>query len=303
MSGAGHRALEVAGLTKRYGELVALDDVTFDVAAGECVCLVGPNGSGKTTLVECVEGIREPDGGEVRILGVPYAPGVRRPSELGVQLQEESLPARIRVGEAISLFGDLYATGGLPPWVVDLLDIEGLWRQRFATLSGGQKRRVVVALALVGDPKVVILDEPASGLDPVAQERIERLVADLRAEGRAVCLTVHDMDQAARMGDRVVLMRSGRVLADGPPDDLVARLGATHCLEISGSLDFLPAGVAAVEGQARSHVYGDSATVRDLAEGAASAGVEWSIRDVRLLDVYLTVAAGHDLATDERAGT
>lgn len=305
MTGDPCAALDVRGLVKHYGEFAALDDVSLSVVPGETVCVVGPNGSGKTTLVECIEGIRQPDRGTIRLLGEEYRTGDRRPSRLGVQLQEESLPARIRVGEAVDLFADLYGTKGIPDDFVRLLDLGDIWKQKFDTLSGGQKRRVVVGLALVGDPDLVILDEPSSGLDPVGQGSVERLVAELCGRGCAVCMTVHDMEQAQRVADRVALMSRGRILADGSPSTLVELLGSSHCMEIPNSQGEPIAathGLRRITGEARTYLYGSYEQVQAVARTLDADHANWSLRAVSLLDVYLIVAAGEPLAASQNEG-
>ena len=292
---ADTQPLRVTGLTKRYGAVTVLDDVSLSVAAGEVVCIVGPNGSGKTTLVECVEGIRTPDAGTVEILGRRYAPHERRPARLGVQLQEESLPARIEVGEAVALYDDLYGRHGLPDGIRELLDLDPIWHTKFDQLSGGQKRRTVVALALVGDPWLAILDEPASGLDPIGQQAIERLVLDLRDAGRGVCLTLHDIAQAERLAHRVVMLASGRIITEGTPAELVARVPESFCAEVRGAGAIVDAdGLRVIRQRASTFVYGERA---DLERAVGDVQGGWSLRPTALIDAYL-LAAQRELAHD-----
>ncbi|MEU5265556.1 ABC transporter ATP-binding protein [Amycolatopsis sp. NPDC021455] len=216
-------AVRVNGLRKQYGDVVAVDDVSFEVGAGEIVGLLGPNGSGKTTTVECVQGLRRADRGEIDIFGSDPrrdAPRVRR--LVGSQLQDSALPDRIKVWEALRLFSVLSPQG--PPWE-RLLDDWGLGPQRntaFGDLSGGQRQRLFVALALVNEPKVVFLDEMTTGLDPAARRVAWDLVAAVRERGTAVVLVTHFMDEAARLCDRIMVLSAGRVVATGTPAELVA---------------------------------------------------------------------------------
>jgi ABC-2 type transport system ATP-binding protein len=297
-------ALCVQRLVKRYGDELVLDSVSLEVRAGEVTCLVGVNGSGKTTLVECVEGLRRPDGGTIEICGRRYEHGDKRPPLLGVQLQEESLPARIRVREAVEFFRRIY---GAPPLAADLVALIGLdeiWEKKFVQLSGGQKRRVVVGLAIVGAPRLVILDEPTSGLDPGGQEAVVALVERLRDGGVGVLLTMHDLAQAAELGDRVVALHEGRLVAAGRPGDLVAELGVTRCISLPagqaldvGLLQALDVTRQVVYAE-RRYLYGDEDMLGRLSRaggldaltpaGSASARVE--LRPVTLLDAFVAVA-------------
>jgi ABC-2 type transport system ATP-binding protein len=281
-------ALAVRGLTKRYGTRTALDRVDVAVPYGSIVCLVGPNGSGKTTLIECVEGLRRPDAGTIDILGDRYPYGQRRPARLGVQLQEESLPARIRVGEALEFFRAVYGARRWRPTRLAALGVDELLPRRFASLSGGQKRRVVVALALIGEPSLLVLDEPLAGLDPDGQAAVLDLLRLLRADGVTVLLSVHDLDLAGRLGDRLVMLAGGRVVADGRPADLVRGLGAPTVAVLADRAG-LPAGVFATPGvrsavrhAGRLYLFGGA----DLGSRLAAIGVAAEVRPVGLFEVY-----------------
>jgi ABC-2 type transport system ATP-binding protein len=216
-------AVEVRGLRKAYGELVAVDDLSLTIRRGEIFGILGANGCGKTTSVECVQGLRRPDAGQVRILGVdPLSDrdAVRR--LVGSQLQESALPDRIRVREALGLFAALAEE----PADVDRLAGEwGLAEKRnasFASLSGGQRQRLLVALALVNRPQVVFLDEMTTGLDPSARRVAWRLIEQIRARGATVVLVTHFMDEAERLCDRIAVMRRGRIVALDTPARLIA---------------------------------------------------------------------------------
>jgi ABC-2 type transport system ATP-binding protein len=220
--------IHVSRIRKTYGPVVAVDEVSFDVEAGEIFGLIGPNGAGKTTTMECVEGLREPDRGDVSILGLdPVRDAYRLQERIGIQLQEAQLQKRIKVWEAVDLWASLYRTH------VDgsrLLDQLGLGEKRdawFMTLSGGQKQRLFIALALINDPEVVFLDELTTGLDPQARRAIWELVRGIRQRGKTVFLTTHLMEEAERLCDRVAIIEHGRIVDVGTPGALVAR----HCPE------------------------------------------------------------------------
>jgi ABC-2 type transport system ATP-binding protein len=212
----------VRGLCKAYGERVVVDNLDLDIRAGEVVGLIGANGAGKTTTVECIQGLRRPDSGVLRVFG--YDPA-REPERLravvGSQLQDSALPDRLRVGEAVELFATAQARDG-----AELLERFGLVARRksaFASLSGGERQRLFLVLALLNRPRLVILDELTQGLDPAARRDVWAAVAQLRDEGTTVLLVTHELEDAAALCSRVIAMRSGRVLDQGPPADLVVR--------------------------------------------------------------------------------
>ncbi len=222
--------IAVDGLRKTYGPTVAVDGISFEVGRGEIFGLLGSNGAGKTTTVECLEGLRRPSGGTVRLLGSdPVAERDHLRGRVGCQLQESHLPDRMRVWESL----DLFAAAG--PGAVDwepLLDAWGLAGKRdapFGSLSGGQRQRLLVALALVTDPDVVFLDEMTTGLDPAARHASWELIDAIRRRGTTVVLVTHFMDEAERLCDRVAVMDAGRIVALGKPQALIeARLGSVR---------------------------------------------------------------------------
>jgi ABC-2 type transport system ATP-binding protein len=218
--------IEVSGIHKRYGRVVAVDDVSFDVRPGEIFGLIGPNGAGKTTTMECVEGLRRPERGRISVLGLDPARDARRlQRRIGVQLQQAQLQKRIKVREAVDLWASLYPQ---PLDGDDLLQRLGLADKRgawFMTLSGGQKQRLFIALALINDPEVVFLDELTTGLDPQARRAIWDLVRGIRDRGKTVLLTTHLMEEAERLCDRVAIIERGRVIEIGTPAEIVRR----HC--------------------------------------------------------------------------
>jgi ABC-2 type transport system ATP-binding protein len=217
--------IEVSNLRKRYGRTVAVDDVSFTVAPGEIFGILGRNGAGKTTTVECLSGLRVPDSGTVRVLGLdPRRDGPALRPLVGVQLQHSQLPDKLRVAEALDLYSSFYPEPA--DWGA-LLDRLGLAAKRdtpFRKLSGGQQQRLSIALALVGNPRVAILDELTTGLDPQARRETWALIEDVRAAGVTVLLVTHFMAEAERLCDRIALIDAGRVVAVDTPAGLVTRV-------------------------------------------------------------------------------
>ncbi len=217
--------VEVKNLTKRYGDVLAVDDVSLVVEKGEIFAILGPNGAGKTTTVESIAGLRTPDSGSVRVLGLDPAKDHELKQRIGVQLQAGLLPDRIRVWEALDLYSSFYDRPA--DWHA-LMDRLGLASKRdtvFAKLSGGQKQRLSIALALVGSPEVAILDELTTGLDPQARRDTWELIESVRDKGVTIVLVTHFMEEAERLADRVALIDAGRLIAVDTPAGLVARTG------------------------------------------------------------------------------
>ncbi|MFC3503008.1 ABC transporter ATP-binding protein [Micromonospora krabiensis] len=215
--------IEVTNLHKRYGDLVAVDDVSFSVAAGEIFGVLGPNGAGKTTTVECVAGLRVPDGGGVSVLGLdPRRDASQLRQRVGVQLQESQLPDRLRVGESLELYASFYRDPADPARLIDELGLGEKRNTPYRKLSGGQKQRLSVALALVGNPEIAILDELTTGLDPQARRDTWGLVERIRDRGVTVVLVTHFMEEAERLCDRVAVIDAGRVVALDTPAGLVS---------------------------------------------------------------------------------
>jgi len=234
--------IEVAGLRKAYGERIVVDDVSFSVEQGEIFGVLGPNGAGKTTMVECIGGLRQRDGGTIHVAGMdPAEEGVAFRNALGIQLQESRLPDKMRVGEALELYASFYPRPHAPD---DLLERLGLGEQRdtyFAKLSGGQKQRLSVALALVGNPKVAILDELTTGLDPAARHDVWDLLEELRSTGVTLLLVSHFMEEAERLCDRVIVVDRGRIIAADTPEGLAANVVADQRMSFVPSESFDPA--------------------------------------------------------------
>jgi ABC-2 type transport system ATP-binding protein len=219
--------VEVTELRKRYGETVAVDGISLTVEAGEILGIVGPNGAGKTTTVEIMEGLRRPDSGRVRVLGLdPRRRGAELRQRIGVQLQQAALPDRLKVWEALDLYASLYRDPADWRRLLEDWGLEAKGNAAFADLSGGQRQRLFIALSLVGRPEVVFLDELTTGLDPQARRATWELVKQVRAKGATVVLVTHFMEEAELLCDRVAIVDRGRVVALDTPGALVRGLGA-----------------------------------------------------------------------------
>jgi ABC-2 type transport system ATP-binding protein len=227
-------ALRVTGLRKAYGDVVAVDGLDLTVASGECFGLLGPNGAGKTTTIEICEGLTTPDAGEVEVLGRRWDRDERALRErLGIQLQETQLAEKLTVEETVRLFRSFYSRGRRVDDVIDIVQLGEKRRARVGKLSGGQKQRLALACAIVGDPELLFLDEPTTGLDPQSRRQLWDLIIDLRASGRSIVLTTHYMDEAERLCDRVAIVDHGQIIALGSPRALIASLGAEHVVEFT----------------------------------------------------------------------
>jgi ABC-2 type transport system ATP-binding protein len=227
--------IEVEHLHKRYGDRVAVQDVSFRVEDGEIFGILGPNGAGKTTTVEIIEGLRERDGGAVSVLGRDPAIDSSLREVVGAQLQDTQLPDRLKVGEALELFASFYEAPADAGELLASLGIDGLEHQRFAKLSGGQRQRLSIALALIGNPRIAVLDELTTGLDPGSRRETWALIEGIRDRGVTVLLVTHAMEEAERLCDRVAVVDTGRVVALGTPDDLVAGVQAGHIIRFRPS--------------------------------------------------------------------
>ena len=211
-------AIEVEGLSKRFGPKIAVEDVSFTVAEGEIFGLLGRNGAGKSTTVDCLAGLRMPDHGRIRVAGLDPRQDRREVRQLlGVQLQESQLPDRLTVAEAMRLYASFYPRPADIDGLLAQLDLTDKLNTRYRRLSGGQKQRLSIALALIGRPRIAILDELTTGLDPVARRDTWQLIDDIRNQGVTIVLVTHFMDEAARLCDRVAIMRDGRIAALGAP--------------------------------------------------------------------------------------
>ncbi len=219
----------VHGLRKAYSDVVAVDGLDLEVRAGECFGLLGPNGAGKTTTIEICEGLLSPDAGTVELLGMRWETDAGELRQrLGVQLQETQLSEKLTVDETVRLFRSFYRRGPSVAEVIGMVQLEEKRGSRVGGLSGGQKQRLAMACALVGDPDLLFLDEPTTGLDPQARRQLWDLIERFKTEGRTIILTTHYMDEAERLSDRVAIMDHGKVIALGTPRELIASIGAEH---------------------------------------------------------------------------
>ena len=279
-------AITVRGLTKRYGALEAVAGIDFEVRTGEVFGLLGPNGAGKTTTVEILEGYRERDGGEVSVLGHdPGKPGREFREQIGVVLQQSELWPQLTVIEIHQVFAGYYTR---PRDVDEVIELVGLGEKRDArvkSLSGGQKRRLDLGVALVGDPDLVFLDEPTTGFDPAARRNAWQMIRSLRDLGKTVLLTTHYLDEAQVLADRVAVLRGGRIVQQGTPAELI---GATLKAEIR----FRRNGE-----EIRLETETPTAALHELTRDALAAGVELEALEVRrptLEDVYLDLVGAND---------
>lgn len=227
-------ALRVSNLRKTYKDVTAVDGLDLEVGSGECFGLLGPNGAGKTTTIEICEGLTEADSGEVEVLGLRWssdAPALRQ--KLGIQLQETQLAEKLTVRETLSLFRSFFRQGPGADEVIRLVQLEEKRGARVGALSGGQKQRLALACALVGDPDLLFLDEPTTGLDPQARRQLWELIEQFKAAGRTIVLTTHYMEEAERLCERVAIMDHGKVIRQGTPRELIASIGVEQVVEFS----------------------------------------------------------------------
>jgi len=230
----GETVLHIDGLVKTFRNVRAVDGIQLDVVAGECFGLLGPNGAGKTTTIEICEGLTSPDAGVVEVLGMTWARDPRALRErLGIQLQETQLTEKLTVRETVELFRSFFTRGLVPADAIRLVQLEEKRDARVRTLSGGQKQRLALACSLIGDPDLLFLDEPTTGLDPQARRQLWDLIDDFKKSGRTIVLTTHYMDEAERLCERVAIMDHGTIIARGTPRELIASIGVEHMLEFS----------------------------------------------------------------------
>jgi ABC-2 type transport system ATP-binding protein len=299
-STAADPVIRVTGLHKRYGETRAVDGVSFEVPAGTVFGLLGPNGAGKSTTVEILEGLRTPDSGEVRVLGVD---AVHHPDDLkpriGVSLQTAALYPKLTVVEVLDLFRSFYPRGRATGELVSLMDLDEKRTTRTQDLSGGQRQRLSVALALVNDPELVFLDEPTTGMDPAARRALWDVVLGLRAQGRTVLLTTHYMEEAEILCDRLAIMDHGHILEEGTVNELISRRFKERAVRfdrIDGLADerlAAMAGVSSVKhenGEVLLYTRDVPATIGAVLDASEALGVEpanLGVRRATLEDVFL----------------
>ena len=297
--------LTIDSLRKTYGDTVAVDDLSLTVQAGEVFGLIGPNGAGKTTTVECALGLRRPDAGTVRVLGMdPQAGGAELYRRVGAQLQDAALPDRLTVREALDLFASFY------PATTDrdaLLARWGLADKRdtaFEALSGGQKQRLFVALALVHDPELVVLDEISTGLDPEARRATRTLIRNIQEQGTTVVLVTHFMDEAEALCNRVALLNQGRCVALDAPSALVDRLDTSYRVQFALPSSFDPAPLRALNGVHAVEAFDGTVAVRGGDDLLTTVVRHLSEREVTPRDLHAERATLEDVflaLTDETA--
>jgi ABC-2 type transport system ATP-binding protein len=285
-------AIEVEGLTVTYGAVVAVDALSFQAEAGEVTCVLGPNGAGKTSTIESLEGLRRPKLGRMSVIGLdPHADHRSLVERIGVMLQDGGIHPGVRALEAARHAASLYAESLDPGELLERLGLGGLERRTYRQLSGGEQRRLALALALVGRPQVAFLDEPTSGVDPAGRQVIRQVIADLRSEGVTVLLTTHDLDEAERVADRVVIIDRARLVAEGPLDEIMRGPGAGETVRFAA-----PPGIdtAALAGRL------GGVTVAETGPGEYEVRAEPTPATVAAITAWL---AEHDLPLgDLRAG-
>ena len=317
-TGLAEPAVSCAGVVKRYGDVVAVDGLDLEVRRGECFGLLGPNGAGKTTTIEILEGLLAPDAGRVRILGRAWGrndDALR--ARLGIHLQESQMDEKLSVLETLRLFRSFYPRGRPVDDVLGLLELDAKSKSWVGKLSGGQRQRLAVGCALVGDPDLLFLDEPTTGLDPQSRRQLWALLQRYRAEGGTILLTTHYMDEAHVLCDRVAIVDQGRIVTEGSPDELILSIGAPHIVDVAFArgeapeatgleerLAALP-GVHTVRAGEASDAWTVTAnalhrTLPALVGLAADAGVEietLATRTATLEDVFVALT-GHRLRDD-----
>jgi ABC-2 type transport system ATP-binding protein len=227
-------ALHVRDLRKTYKDVLAVAGIDLEVRAGECFGLLGPNGAGKTTTIEICEGLTEPDSGEVELLGLRWSSNsAALRQRLGIQLQETQLSEKLTVVETLRLFRSFFRQGPGADEALRIVQLEEKRDARVGNLSGGQKQRLALACALVGDPDLLFLDEPTTGLDPQARRQLWDLIEEFKLAGRTILLTTHYMQEAERLCDRVAIMDHGKIISHGTPRELIASIGVEHVVEFS----------------------------------------------------------------------
>lgn len=256
-------AVRTRGLVKRYGKLVAVDGVDLQVRSGACLGVLGPNGAGKTTTIEILEGLTRPDAGEARIFGQTWAEGGRALRQrIGVQLQDTNLPPKLTVHEILTIFAALYAAPRPVFEVLELVGLEEKRNDRVGNLSGGQVQRLALGCAVVGDPDLLFLDEPTTGLDPQARRRVWEIVEQFKSSGRTVLLTTHYMDEAERLADDLIILDHGSIISEGTPAAIIRSLGAENVITVSVEGTFDLHGLALLEGVLGARVDAGRAELR-----------------------------------------
>jgi ABC-2 type transport system ATP-binding protein len=299
-------ALRVTGLRKTFKDVVAVDGLDLEVLPGECFGLLGPNGAGKTTTIEICEGLTVPDAGEVSVLGLGWATDAAELRQrLGIQLQETQLPDKVTVQETVELFRSFFRAGPTPAEVITRVALDEKREARVGTLSGGQKQRLALACALVGNPDLLFLDEPTTGLDPQARRQLWDLIDQFKRAGCTIVLTTHYMEEAQVLCDRVGIMDRGRVIALGTPRDLILALGVEHVVEFSSAVVPDLAALEAIDVVRQARMEGGRASLQVTALHRAVPAVlevlarqgatltELSTHSATLEDVFVSLTGRH----------
>jgi ABC-2 type transport system ATP-binding protein len=294
-------AIEVSQLVKTYGRLQAVDGIDLAIDTGEVFALLGPNGAGKTTAVEIMEGHRERTSGSVRVLGFDPATGGRDFRErIGIVLQESAVEPELTVSEVIDVYGDVFPKRRPTGELIELVGLEAKSTSRVKTLSGGQQRRLELALGLVGDPDLVFLDEPTTGFDPSARRQAWSIVDNLASLGKTILLTTHYMDEAQHLADRIAVISAGSIVAEGTPDTLGGRQQAEATVKFTlppgtSASDLPVQPVSAMDGRVLFSTIEPTRLLNELTSWAIGRGVELeslAVERPTLEDVYLQLVGG-----------
>ena len=278
-------SLLLRGLRKAFADVVAVDGIDLEVSRGECFGLLGPNGAGKTTTIEICEGLTAPDAGTVELLGLNWRSGEKELRQrIGIQLQETQFPAKLKVEETLRLFRSFFRQGISVEESIRTAQLEEKRRSRVGLLSGGQKQRLAMACALVGDPELLFLDEPTTGLDPQARRHLWDLIDQLKRAGRTIILTTHYMDEAERLCGRVAIMDHGKIIALGTPQELIASVGGEHIVEF------------AIIGSGNGHAPADVARLTEI-PGVSSHRVDAGLHQLSVGELHTAVPRIFDTLT------
>jgi ABC-2 type transport system ATP-binding protein len=294
-----HPALSIRGLRKSFDKVVAVDNLDLEVARGECFGLLGPNGAGKTTTIEICEGLSSPDVGAVELFGLRWdknADELRQ--RIGVLLQATQFPQKLTVEEIIVLFRSFFHQGITVDQAIATVQLEEKRKSRVGGLSGGQKQRLAMACALVGDPRLLFLDEPTTGLDPQARRHLWDLLEELKLAGRTIILTTHYMDEAERLCERVGVMDHGRIIALGTPQELIASVGGEHIVEfvVTPGSSLRPNSLAWIPGIQSHHVHG---TLHRISASELHATVPRIFKAIADQDLQLTEFRTHSATLED----
>jgi len=291
--------LEVSSLSKLYDTQVALDNVSLSVSTGQVFCLVGPNGAGKTTLIDCILGLKTPNKGSVKVFGHDIADDSLRKKSLtsiGIQFQQDSMYEDIRVEEALNLYASMHRASLNIDELITLFRLNNLRKKSYKKLSGGEKRKLLIAITLVGNPRLVFLDEPTSNLDPHARKELWKILGDLRKQGLTIFLSTHNMEEAQEHSDIICLIDSGKIIAVGKIESLLKKfqLEFKFAVDTEEDLEFLnglPHVTSVVRDPSRTLVYGHGNSFKESITGTLqSKGLsDYSVGPANLEDLYLLI--------------